>query len=155
MEVNDFDLTKIDENMQSYVNWVSRVHAEKSPNNIDVRGEVKFNLPEGDVFTGSWCRPQNDGPGLRALTLTLYANTLMKNGKTDYVKENLWTGDMNKLNGGHIKYDLDYVVDNWTQASCDLWEEIRVDDLFWNRLSSRHALKLGAALAESLGDTDS
>jgi len=51
MEVNDYDLNKIDTNMQLYVGWVSRVHAEKSPNNIDIRGEVKFNLPEGDVVT--------------------------------------------------------------------------------------------------------
>jgi GH15 family glucan-1,4-alpha-glucosidase len=41
------------------------------------------------------------------------------------------------------------------QPTCDLWEEIRVSDLFWNRLTSRHALKLGAALAESQGDVDS
>lgn len=59
------------------------------------------------------------------------------------------------MNGGHIKFDLDYVVDNWNQPTCDLWEEIRVNDLFWNRLTSRHALKLGAALAASYGDSTS
>lgn len=57
MEVNDYDLEKIDEHMKSYVGWVNRVHAEADPNNIDIRGEVKFNLPDGDVFTSGWCRP--------------------------------------------------------------------------------------------------
>ena len=51
MEVNDFDLSKTDANMQSYVEWVNRVNAETSPNQIDIRGEVKFNLPNGDVVT--------------------------------------------------------------------------------------------------------
>jgi len=38
---------------------------EADPNGIDIRTEPKFNLPNGDVFTDPWCRPQNDGPGLR------------------------------------------------------------------------------------------
>ena len=32
---------------------------------LDIRTEPKFELPNGDVFAGAWCRPQNDGPGLR------------------------------------------------------------------------------------------
>jgi glucoamylase len=80
MEVNDYDLSKIQSYMNSYVAWVTNVHQEQSPNNIDIRGEVKFNLPNGDVTNQAWCRPQNDGPALRALTLTLYANVLLNNG---------------------------------------------------------------------------
>jgi len=44
---------------------------------------------------------------------------------------------------------LDYVVDNWTEATCDLWEEIRVQDLFWNRINYRYALLAGAKFAKS------
>ena len=33
-------------------------------NGEDIRTEPKFNLPDGDLFTDPWCRPQNDGPGL-------------------------------------------------------------------------------------------
>jgi len=57
MELNDFDLTKIDSNMQSYVRWINRMHELVDPNSVDIRGEVKYNLPNGDVFTGGWCRP--------------------------------------------------------------------------------------------------
>lgn len=57
MELNDMDLSKIDAHMSSYTNWVNRVHSQVSPNGIDIRGEVKYNLPNGDIFTGGWCRP--------------------------------------------------------------------------------------------------
>jgi len=72
MELNDYDLSKIDVHMKSYVSWVNRIHSEQDPNSVDIRGEVKYNLPNGDVYTGAWCRPQNDGPALRAITLIKY-----------------------------------------------------------------------------------
>lgn len=36
--------------------------------------EPKFVIPQGTPFTGAWCRPQNDAPGLRAMTAMAYAN---------------------------------------------------------------------------------
>jgi len=41
----------------------------QDPNNVDVRVEAKFEIPSGTPFNGGWCRPQTDGPGLRAITL--------------------------------------------------------------------------------------
>lgn len=38
--------------MYSWAQWVLRVQAQTDPNGIDVRAEPKFNLPNGDVFTG-------------------------------------------------------------------------------------------------------
>jgi len=58
-----------------------------------------------------------------------YADILIKNGQTDLVKEKLWN---NVGNGGAIKFDLDFVIKSWSSNSCDLWEEIRANDLFWN-----------------------
>lgn len=81
--------------------------------------------------------------------MIMYAEVLLKNGKTDYVAKNLWTGNDNDNHGGPIKYDLDYVVDNWSGPTCDLWEEIRVNDLFWNRITTRKALLAGAAFAKA------
>lgn len=49
-----------------------------------------------------WCRPQNDGPGLRAYSLMLYAQALIAAGRADYVTQYLWTGSGDK-NGGAIK----------------------------------------------------
>jgi len=148
MELNDYDLSKIDANMQSYVRWINHIHSESDPNNVDIRGEVKFNLPDGDVFDKGWCRPQNDGAALRSIALIKYADVLTKNGKEDYIKANLWTGNAGSNFGGAVKYDLDYVVEKWNDQTCDLWEEIRANDLFWNRITARHALKIGAAFAK-------
>ena len=40
------------------------------------------------------------------------------------MKEYLWTGDSGKYNGGAVKYDLDWIADNWKTNGCDLWEEV-------------------------------
>lgn len=69
MYVNDFSLTKVDTNMKQYVNWVASLMTKTDPNNVDIRDEVKYEIPSGNVYTGGWCRPQNDGPGLRSITL--------------------------------------------------------------------------------------
>lgn len=109
---------------------VLNAQAQPALNGIDIRTEPKFNLPNGDLFTNGmyipfhllcvilsdvfisilqlcmhagWCRPQNDGPGLRATTLMMYANSLFANGRASYVTNYLWTGDNNKYKGGAIK----------------------------------------------------
>jgi len=140
--------------MANYVQWVLKVQNEQDPNGIDVRTEPKYNLPNGDVYSGGWCRPQTDGPGLRGLTLIIHARNLLKHGGDAYVKQYLWTGS-SSYNGGAIKYDLDWVADNWQQNGCDLWEEIRSTDLFWNRFNFMRAMFEGAKFAQTLGDSAS
>ena len=66
--------------MDSYVGWVGRTHSA-SDSLVDSRVEAKFLLPDATPFSGPWCRPQNDGPGLRAITLISYANQLLDEGK--------------------------------------------------------------------------
>ena len=149
------NFTDYDSLMQSYTQWVLTVQSEESPNGIDVRTEPKFNLPDGDVFTGGWCRPQNDGPGLRATTLMMYAETLIDYGRIEYVGTYLWTSDPEDKNGGAIKYDLDYIVDGWDSSTCDLWEEYTDADLFWNRYTMKKAMYLGADFAEHFSDSES
>merc|ERR1712166_1682805 len=135
-----------------YVQWVLNVQSESDPHQgADVRTEPKYNLPDGDVFQGSWCRPQTDGPALRAKTLIAYAAELTKSGKTDGIKQFLWTGDDGKYHGGAIKYDLEWVVANWEQNGCDLWEEIQSTDFFWNRFMFRASMHIGAEFAKSVG----
>lgn len=152
MLLNDFNLNDIRTNMNAYVGWVLRIQNEKNPHNIDSRVEVKFNLPNGGAFMGPWCRPQTDATGLRATTLSLYARALIAAGETNYVKENLWTNSASLNHGGAIKYDLDWVVSNWRQNGCDLWEEIESEDFFWGRFNFRRGLLEGALLAEEMGD---
>lgn len=154
-ETNPGSFSDVETTVKSYAQWVLHNQAEKDPNGIDVRTEPKFELPNGEVFTGGWCRPQNDGPGLRATALIIAAESLIANGETNYVKEFLWTGNSASYNGGAIKFDLDYVVDNYASNTCDLWEEIRDADLFWNRFTMKKAMIVGAAFATKMGDSSS
>ena len=85
-----------EETLKAYSLWVLNAQAQSDPHNQDVRTEPKFNLPDGGVFSGEWCRPQNDGPGLRATALMMFADTMLAKNNTDFVSENLWTGDGGK-----------------------------------------------------------
>ncbi|KAF3906695.1 Glucoamylase [Dactylellina cionopaga] len=51
-------------------------------------GEPKFNV-DNSAFTGSWGRPQRDGPALRAITLIKFANKY-KTIDSNYVTNTLW-----------------------------------------------------------------
>jgi glucoamylase len=82
-----------------------------------------------------------------ATALILAADSLISQGQSDYVKQYLWTGNSNSYNGGAIKFDLDYIVDNYGSNTCDLWEEIRDADLFWNRFTMKKAMIVGASFA--------
>lgn len=115
-----------------YLKWVQLIQSKKDPNGIDIRIEPKYEIPSGDAYTGGWCRPQNDGPGLQAIALINSPLDISKTWKT-------------------IKYNLDYIVTGYSSATCDLWEEVTSDDFFWNRVTMAKALSLGSNLASKLG----
>ena len=55
----------------------------------------------------------------------MYAEGLLSSDpKDDFVTSNLWTSDSSQVNGGAIKFDLDWVVSGWQSNTCDLWEEV-------------------------------
>lgn len=91
----------------------------------------------------------------QATALMIFADSLIENGQMDYVKEYLWTNDNNKYQGGAIKRDLDYIISGFSSSTCDLWEEIRSSNLFWNRLTMKKAMGMGADFASLMGDTNS
>jgi glucoamylase len=142
--------SNVSDYMLSYANWVVQAQNFEDPNGIDVRIEPKYYLPDGGVFSDGWCRPQNDGPGLRAISLMIYANSLGTD--SDIVKNLLWTGDSNVNNGGAIKHDLDWVVDGYNTNTCDLWEEVQSSDFFWNKVTMKKALYEGVIFAKAMGD---
>lgn len=111
-------------------------------------GEPIFDV-SGQPFVGPWGRPQNDGPALRAIVFTKWALTLIKQGKTDFVKKYLYNGEWpaNTL----IKRDLEYVASEWNNPCFDLWEEVKAKH-FYTQMVQRRALQLGAALAAELKD---
>lgn len=65
-------------------------------------GEPKF-MVNGDLFTGPWGRPQNDGPAIRAWAALR------------------GSGQMNRV----VERDLEYLRREWTQPDFDLWEEVK------------------------------
>lgn len=154
---NEDDYSNLVPYMKSYIKWVIKTQNDlgPDPHGEDIRTEPKFLLPTAEVLPEWWCRPQNDGPGLRATTLMYTAGNFMKMGLNGYVKEYLWTGDSSKYHGGAIKYDLDYVVSGYNSSSCDLWEEQRSHNFFWNRVTMRRAMIEGARFAEAMGDSES
>ncbi|KAJ3311341.1 glycoside hydrolase 15 protein, partial [Blyttiomyces sp. JEL0837] len=109
-------------------------------------GEPKFNLDDGKAYTKTqWCRPQKDGPGLRASTFIHFAKTyLAKHPDRFDVVLGLYNGTT-----GVIKPDLEYVsqpnVYNFDNG-CDLWEETRGLH-FYTTMAQRRALVEGAQFA--------
>jgi len=144
MEINDFDLSKVEKKMKSYANWVAKVQKETDPQGFDVRINPKFELPNGEVFVGGWCRPQTDGPGLRSGALLIFADLLIKNGQSSYVSSTLIP---------IIKTDLDWVLSNWQSDGCDLWEEVRSNDFFWNRAGYVYTLTWCESVMNKVGDS--
>jgi len=142
----------IKRHMQHYVLWNEKTLSHRDPNHIDIRTEVRFRIPSGRADTAHWCRPQTDGPPLVANTLALYALDLLRSGGGSDVREHLWTGNDSIKEGGLVKFHLDWVAENWTQKGCNLWEDYRSGDFFWNRHLMRAALVRGAELAEEMGD---
>lgn len=114
----------------------------------DGLGEPKFDV-RGNVFTGDWGRPQNDGPALRAIALIELANRRLDGGAGVDDLKYLYTSDLPAESV--IKADLEYVAHNWWKPCIDLWEEERATH-FYTRMTQRRALLDGAALADRLHD---
>ena len=106
-------------------------------------GEPKFNVDE-TAFTGSWGRPQRDGPALRSTSIIRFADYLLAQGNETWVQQNLWPV---------IKLDMGYVADSWNLTGFDLWEEVSGSSFFTTAVQHR-SLRQGIALATALGDPD-
>lgn len=128
--------------------FVERVQTNQNASGFWNLGEPKYNV-DGTVFTGPWGRPQHDGPALRALTLINFANTLIEEGKMDYVVNTLYTPTLPALSV--IKQDLEYTARHWNEQGFDYWEEV-MGLHFSTILAQRQALLQGANLARRLGD---
>jgi hypothetical protein len=89
---------------------------------------------------------------VRATTLIVAADKLLATGDSNTVSSYLWTNNANIHSGGAIKYDLDYIASTsvWAARTCDLWEELESSDLFWNRITTKRALLLGAQFASKV-----
>jgi len=136
LDINDNDVNTVRPVLQGYANWVSKVQHKTDPNGIDVRIEPKFTIPDGEPYTGGWCRPQTDGPALRAMALSKWG--MLGDGDTNAIWE-------------LVKYDMAWVTENWRQDGCDLWEEVRSNDFFFNRMAYIYSLNTAADFADQIG----
>jgi len=147
MDVNNNDYEAVKEVMEGYAKWTGIVQHKEDPN-CDVRIEPKFTIDDQEPYSGGWCRPQTDGPALRAMSMAKWGNILIDAGKEDEAKTVIWP---------LIEYDLDWVLTGWPETGCDLWEEVRSDDFFWNRMAFIYCLGVAAdfsdRIGESMGDT--
>ena len=48
---------------------------------------------------------------------------------------------------------LEWVVGHWDETGCDLWEEVRSDDFFWNRMAFIYCLNVAADYSDRIGQT--
>jgi len=142
IEINNNDLDVVRREVDPYVDWVEIVQSKPNPNGIDPRCEAKFDIPTASPYTGGWCRPQNDGPALRAMALCYYGTLLLEAGETDYV-DRIW---------GIVSYDLEWVLENWFTEGCDLWEEVRSDNFYFNRMAYIYSLNEVAKFADLIGE---
>ncbi|BDD58087.1 hypothetical protein MAP00_003394 [Monascus purpureus] len=122
---------------QAYLQTVSNPSGDLSTGGL---GEPKFEV-DGAAFTGSWGRPQRDGPALRATALIAYANWLISNGQTSTAESIVWPV---------VQNDLSYVMQYWNSSTFDLWEEVYGSSFFTTAVQHR-ALVEGAAFAKKLG----
>lgn len=142
LDINDNDYEKVRPVLDAYAGWVAKVQHKADPNNIDVRIEPKFTIPDGEPYTGGWCRPQTDGPALRAMAMSKWGMIVKNSGSGD--TQSIW--DI-------VKFDMAWVTENWRQDGCDLWEEVRSNDFYWNRMAYIYSLNVAADFADSIGQS--
>ena len=111
-------------------------------------GEPKFNV-DGSLFNGPWCRPQSDGPALEASLLIEFAFNYLKLGGSIEEVSKLY--DSKLPTDSVVKICLEYVSHNWSENTCDLWEEV-IGDFFYTRMVQRSALIRGQAIARKMKD---
>lgn len=115
------EASKKDFYMQRLEQFVTFSRSNQQSNALTGLGEPKFYV-DGRPYDLAWGRPQNDGPGLRALTLIRLARIKLVQGQTEYVRNVLYDGKI--PTHSVIKADLEYVSHHWQEANFDLWEEV-------------------------------
>jgi glucoamylase len=144
--------------LESFADLSNRIQRTQNPSgafsDLSSLGEPKFHA-DGTPFTGSWGRPQRDGPALRALTLMQYIRAYNASHPA------LWTESSSNPYadlynaalppGSVVKADLEYVARYWRESGFDLWEEVQGLHFFTAMVQLR-ALREGAVLANAFAD---
>jgi len=51
----------------------------------------------------------------------------------------------------NLKFDLEWVLENWESEGCDLWEEVRSADFYFNRMAYVYSLNIAADFGDMIG----
>jgi glucoamylase len=134
-------LTVIEEyiSSQAYIQTISNPSGGLSSGGL---GEPKFNVDETS-YTGSWGRPQRDGPALRATALIAFGQWLIDGGYTSTAADIVWP---------IVRNDLSYVAQYWNSSGYDLWEEVNGESFFTTAVQHR-ALVEGSKFANQVGSS--
>jgi glucoamylase len=136
---------------QKAFDWIEfETEAQKNAENaVASLGEPRFHLEDAKVNTDPWGRPQNDGPAARAISLSLWALSLLDEQERSFVEEKIYRAEFpsNTL----LKKDLEYVSKHWKEPCFDLWEEVKGLHFFTLALQ-RRALLLGSKVATKMND---
>jgi len=141
LDINNNDYDKVRTELDAYAGWVAKVQHKTDTNN-DVRIEPKFEIPSGEPYAGGWCRPQTDGPALRAMAMSKWGMILANTGNGD--PSSIWE---------IVSFDMAWVTENWESEGCDLWEEVRSDDFFFNRMAYIYSLNVAADFGDMIGES--
>ncbi|KAH3671192.1 hypothetical protein WICMUC_004709 [Wickerhamomyces mucosus] len=122
------------------------------PLDLSSLGEPKF-LVDSTPFKRVWGRPQNDGPGLRIITISNFLKHLkIWNLELLGTDKNIFQSTRDvyfKI----IKLDLKFIIKHWADKHFDLWEEIDSHH-FFTALTQLKALKIGIKLFEQFNDDE-
>lgn len=121
-------------------------NAEKA---VAYLGEPRFHLENARVNTDPWGRPQNDGPAARAITLSLWALSLLDEQDRSFVEEKIYRAELPAKS--LLKKDLEYISHHWKEPCFDLWEEVKGLH-FFTLAFQRRALLLGSKVATKMND---
>jgi glucoamylase len=97
--------------------------------------------PDGTLDISKWCRPQHDGPPLRALALLRWARSAKFDADV--------AADMAEL----IVTDLSFTRVHWREPSFDIWEE-EAGQHYYTLCVSAAALSEGAEWLEGRGSRE-
>ena len=50
-----------------------------------------------------------------------------------------------------LQFDLAWVLDNWKSEGCDLWEEVKSNDFYFNRMAYVYSLNVAADFGDMIG----
>lgn len=145
--------------LDAYASLQTKIQRTNNPSgsldDLEGLGEPKFHV-DGTPFTGSWGRPQRDGPALRAITLINYLRaynashpSLWNSDAQGSIFDMLYEASMPARSV--IKADLEYVSHFYNASGFDLWEE--VDGLhFFTAMVQLKALREGTQVARAFSD---